>query len=521
MKEPDKWCIKITPENKEAIEKWRTVIVTLKDKGYCVNKTSFNSMIGFWYPNKPEGYTEISFEEFKVYTSKPKDLTGRYVKCLVDGAQGTKCKAGEIYKLVSLDNIVETQVYKLEDGLSLCISPATSNRWELLPEDYSADKPLKQAVHCTTKKEWDFVLKKLNYEFYPPFNIGYHDTIDFINKKESFKSYYKDHQILSFQEWCDLNGYKMEKEVKFEVGKWYRVTDGTCKAIGKNIWYAKSPKLIDNIIICEEYIHKKINKGGNFGELGEYTFTEVSIEEIQQYLPDGHPNKIKTVQSFEAGKWYKKDGYYLKPKKIIGTNSQCNTEYISPEGKYHANNSGIDDLRTWELLTDLTEIQQYLPDEHPDKIKNDIKFEVGNWVVNLEKSISYNVNEICKVSKISKTHLACENKPQDEGYMKPFDKFRHATPEEIHRHLTFTGQISAGDPINTGINPNINGSFSCKVDNRSTHGIIPTTGNCYNKDFSTSTIVIESKLLLSTDDDDLPMVNISEAKTIKTLLNND
>ena len=26
----------------------------------------------------------------------------------------------------------------------------------------------------------------------------------------------QDHQILSFQEWCDLNGYKMEKELKPE-----------------------------------------------------------------------------------------------------------------------------------------------------------------------------------------------------------------------------------------------------------------------------------------------------------------
>ena len=52
----------------------------------------------------------------------------------------------------------------------------------------------------------------------------------------------------------------MEKEVKFEVGKWYRVTDGTCKTIGKNIWYAKSPQLINGIIICEEHIYYKINK---------------------------------------------------------------------------------------------------------------------------------------------------------------------------------------------------------------------------------------------------------------------
>ena len=53
MKEPDKWCIKITPENREAIEKWRTANVTLNGRGYCVNKTSFNSMIGYWQADKP------------------------------------------------------------------------------------------------------------------------------------------------------------------------------------------------------------------------------------------------------------------------------------------------------------------------------------------------------------------------------------------------------------------------------------------------------------------------------------
>ena len=329
--------------------------------------------------------------------------------------------------------------------------------------------------------------------------------------------------IITFEQIIGNIPEKGEDKPKFEVGKWYSFNWKWCISNPTVIAKIREVNEKSFSISWRSYLWRE----NDYNTFDRYKFEdisdikELSLEEVQQYLPDGHPDKFKTVQSFEAGKWYKKDGYYLKPEKIIGTKSQHNTEYISPEGKYHANNSGIDDLRTWELLTDLTEIQQYLPDEHPDKIKNDIKFKVGNWVVNLEKSISYNVNEICRISKISKTHLACENKPQDEGYMKPFDKFRHATPEEIHRHLTFTRQMSAGDPINTGINPNINGLFSCKVDNRSTHGIIPTIGNCYNKDFSTSTIVIESKLLLSTDDDDLPMVNISEAKTIKTLLNND
>ena len=156
MKEPDKWCIKITPENKEAIEKWRTAKVTLNCKGYCVNKSSFDdSSIGHWYPDKPGGYTEISFEEFKIYTSKP----------------------------------------------------------------------LKQAVHCTTQEEWDFACDK--YDKITRVKTQFGKEYNTFNYTSSFrgwntKEYYieENYQILSFQEWCDLNGYKMEKEVKFEVGDW-------------------------------------------------------------------------------------------------------------------------------------------------------------------------------------------------------------------------------------------------------------------------------------------------------------
>ena len=168
----------------------------------------------------------------------------------------------------------------------------------------------------------------------------------------------------------------MEKKVKFKVGKWYSFNWD---------WHSPNSTIIAKIkeinedsfsISWRNYIWKE----NNYSTFDRYKFRdisnikELSIDEVQKYLPENHPDKFKTVQSFEVGKWYKKDGYYLKPKKIIGTNSQCNTEYISPEGKYHANNSGIDDLRTWELLTDLTEIQQYLPDNHPDKIESNQEF---------------------------------------------------------------------------------------------------------------------------------------------------
>ena len=524
MKEPDKWCIKITPENKEAVEKWRTVNVTLNGRGYCVNKTSFNSMIGHWYPDKPSGYTEISFEEFKVYTSKPKDLTGRYVKCLVDRAQGTNCKAGEIYKLVSLDNTVETQMYKLEDGLCLCISPTTTDKWELLPEDYSADKPLKQAVYCETQEEWDFACdkydkeKRIKTEFGKKYNtFNYTSSFREWNTKEYYIE--ENYQILSFQEWCDLNGYKIEREIKFEVGKWYRVTDGTCKAIGKNIWYAKSPKLIDGIIICEEYIYQKINKGGNFGGLGGYTFTEVSIEEIQQYLPEGHPDKIKSSQEFKVGDYVV---LQYSSAKEIGYNTASNNTRLKAghidkianfrDGQTWRENSkirwvglesnphnGVIEIllrhATQEEINNhlisIGQIQQYLPDNQ--------EFKIGDWVVVLEEDGFYINSEKCpqKLIGIGGYSLPYRLLFKD-GHNNSYEKIRHATEKEMQEYFR-----KNDDLLKEEIEAKTNEYFNEILDRMKEE----TPKSSYH--------------LLSINDEELPMVNIIKTNTVKQLLNND
>ena len=124
-------------------------------------------------------------------------------------------------------------------------------------------------------------------------------------------------------------------------------------------------------------------------------------------------------------------------------------------------------------------------------------------MISLDKSSNYIVDEFCIISKLSKNHLACKNKPQDGWAMKPFRNFRHATPEEINNHLISIEQIPAGEPLNTGIEPNKDGMFKYKqtmpgaswsggtIDNH-LDAMIPTTGNSYNKDFSTSIIPVKS-----------------------------
>lgn len=71
------------------------------------------------------------------------------------------------------------------------------------------------------------------------------------------------------------------------------------------------------------------------------------------------------------GKWYKANtyGYYGKFLRIGNALNWyfITSERISSSG-YLGNEYGFNNDKKWELLTDLSEIQDYLPEGHPDKI---------------------------------------------------------------------------------------------------------------------------------------------------------
>lgn len=79
-----------------------------------------------------------------------------------------------------------------------------------------------------------------------------------------------------------------EDKPQFIVGKWYKL---------EIPWYIKFKEIDDtNIILSTDYIDNdkrfvKSNKG-TFGKVGSHILTECSLEEIQQYLPEGHVDKI-------------------------------------------------------------------------------------------------------------------------------------------------------------------------------------------------------------------------------------
>lgn len=80
--------------------------------------------------------------------------------------------------------------------------------------------------------------------------------------------------------------------------------------------------------------------------------------------------KVEEIPQFEVGKWYKYNEWYLK---YSHTRDDIfiASEYISYDKKYVSNlnnfTCGFAD-NDKVLITDLSEIQQYLPDGHPDKV---------------------------------------------------------------------------------------------------------------------------------------------------------
>jgi hypothetical protein len=83
------------------------------------------------------------------------------------------------------------------------------------------------------------------------------------------------------------------------------------------------------------------------------------------------PDKMEKKQQFEVGRWYKINNSWWSKCGAIKGGHFYEAEAITKQGIYRndltANFSLAEDGRSPVLLIDLSEIQQYLPDGHPDK----------------------------------------------------------------------------------------------------------------------------------------------------------
>lgn len=159
-----------------------------------------------------------------------------------------------------------------------------------------------------------------------------------------------------------------KKSPNYQVGKWYEfssIDDKICAKFLKEergYWY------------FSEFIRKE--KGwqkysGNWPS-SHCTGKLTDISKIQEYLPKNHPDKIKTL---EKGKWYNRTtvpGVFIKFSHLEKDGNIRSSEDICGK-RYCSNPAGFGfDINEFVLLTDLSEISDYLPPNHPDKIFKEV-----------------------------------------------------------------------------------------------------------------------------------------------------
>ena len=97
----------------------------------------------------------------------------------------------------------------------------------------------------------------------------------------------------------------------------------------------------------------------------EHCIKEDKFVEYEEFM------KVYKPQ-FIVGKWYKTKKYYVKCIKHVNGKMTCsnlirNDEFRDFKDNYYTFESDIPSGYKWELLADLSEIQEFLPLDHPDK----------------------------------------------------------------------------------------------------------------------------------------------------------
>ena len=282
---------------------------------YCNEKEDFRYE-GWYFQN-----TNYILKEQQYFNDLSQHI-GRYIKALVDYPHSGGVKKGEIGKIINKHevNFPSQKRYSCSNALS---KKSLGVNYELLPEDYSPEQ---------------------------------------------------------------------ETNVEFISGKWYNFTTME----GKYNLYVKASSITGRKLF---FMNGESISDGYFGrtdcidiKLIENPRLLEDLSEIQKYLPDGHPDKVKTFK-LEAGKWYSFNWDYFGKDHIVIAKIKVVKEdqfsiswrsYLWLDKSYSDN-----DAYSFKCISNIKElsikeIQPYLPKEHPDKIFDKVEygeFKKGEYVV--------------------------------------------------------------------------------------------------------------------------------------------
>ena len=292
---PKYWHVVVTEENKEILSKWR---FTNSKYSLSVGQITGIHEFGTKEHNpicSREGFgIEITFEQFKKYVLKESvDTEVKPIEKWSVGSYVVFCKndtgkniiLNKPYEIKEKSN--QKNIHIIDEDNNINYTDGTSEyyiiKWfptleeaeafskELLEpkplkseveQPYVAKEMKKQVVHCTSKEEWDFLCDKIqpgSKDVWRWANeFGYCKRIDVLSHSQTLKHFQASpgNQILSFQEWLDLNDYTFSEETSkpvdkpFEFNKWYKFLENglvfiTSETTGygfndKNQWFVRT-----------------------------------------------------------------------------------------------------------------------------------------------------------------------------------------------------------------------------------------------------------------------------------------
>lgn len=408
MELPDKWCVKVTPTNYDVLYKW-----------FHKGKSSFDLQDkylykGFTWSNSSSYGEEISFEVFKQYVLSEKRIpvVSDFIEIIETGGnlgraenrlvKGNVYEIREIYAITSSGDVNAD----LNDGHAIRLSSRDNSRYETFykivekPVEPTVEESIKPEImeRGTIKKE-DVVRGKL-------YRAGFtHTGVEWIMRyKESemsdsmFNGGPHTHNMGWFEEpstseintfiACELTNRRVEasevKDILFEEAR-KRFPIGTSFYPNHvNAERSGDYCIVTNTDLGLEYDDESIialtNTGGYFSDDKEYgntcfarvLYTKGEWANIKEQAPQ---------YNLEVGKWYRIDSNYIgKFHELKNKNWFYATEWIR-------NNRWEDtfDYPSWIVIDDsvfepLTneEVNDYLPDNHIDKIKPKWNFDHGD-----------------------------------------------------------------------------------------------------------------------------------------------
>ena len=247
------------------------------------------------------------------------------------------------------------------------------------------------------------------------------DQADFLNCKEYYCTGALREKYLGIFYELLPEDYSPEQKpsLEFIPGKWYKLIDY------ENAYRKCSKIPVDDSLPYSELIGRNGYRceTGSSEDLTRIKLIE-DLSEIQEYLPDGHPDKVKNFK-LEVGKWYSFNwDYYGKDQIVIAKVKRVKEDYFAVSWRSYLwkdkSYSDSDAYRFKDISNikelSIKEIQPYLPIGHPDKITSDV-FKKGEYIVLINDGQSTGGTTLVQSNQFIKNH--CYKVRENNIFLRP------------------------------------------------------------------------------------------------------